>query len=94
VIPGEPLRARLYEAYASQHLRCGDGEAAALIYRHDILSALPQPIAGPVLDIGCRQGHLVKPMLADGTTRLELMPARNRWPWPGAAGLDRIRQGN
>ncbi len=63
--PAESLRARLYAACASQHLRCGDGEAATLIYCHDILSALPQPIAGLVLDIDCRQRHPVKLMLAD-----------------------------
>ena len=26
--------------------------------------------------------------------RPELMSARNRWPWPGQAGLDQIQQGD
>ena len=64
--PIDPLRGRLYGTYASQHAHCIDGEAAALIYRRDIRPALPLPAAGPVLDIGCGQGQLVKLMLADG----------------------------
>ena len=93
-IPGESLRERLYEAYASQHARCGDGEAAALIYRRDIRPALPQPIAGPVLDIGCRQGHLVKLMLADGYDATGIDVSPEQVALARAAGLDRIRQGN
>lgn len=89
---GEWLRERLYEAYASQHVRSGDGKAAALVYRRDIRSALPLPMAGPVLDIGCSQGHLVKLMLSDGydATGIDVSPEQVA----RAAGLDRIRQGN
>jgi hypothetical protein len=63
---GRALRDGLYEAYASQHAGRGSGQASALIYRRDIRPVLPPPTAGPVIDIGCRQGELVKPMLADG----------------------------
>ena len=91
-LQGQSLRERLYEAYASQHARSGDGKAAALIYRRDIRSALPQPIAGPVLYIGCSQGHLVKLMLSDGydATELDVSPEQVA----RAEGLDQIRQGN
>ena len=53
-----------------------DGEAAALIYRRDIRPALPPPAAGPVLDIGCGQGQLVRLMLADGydATGIDVSP--------------------
>ena len=90
-IPGESLGERLCEAYASQHARCGDGEAAALTYRHNILSALPQPIAGPVLDTGCSQGHLVKLMLADGYDATGIDVSPEQVALARAAGLDRIR---
>ena len=90
-VSGESLGERLYEAYASQHARCGDGEAAALIYRRDIWPALPQPISGPVLDIGCRQGHLVKLMLADGYNATGIDVSPEQVALARAAGLDRIR---
>jgi len=93
-IPGEPLRERLYEAYASPHARCGDGEAGAHICRRDIRPTLPQPIAGLVLDIGCRQGHLVKLMLADGYDATGIDASPEQVALDRAAGLDRIRQGN
>ena len=92
--PGEVLRERLYEAYASQHARCGDGDAAALIYRRDIRPTLPQPIAGPWHDVGCRQGHLVKLMLADGYDATGIDVSPEQVALARAAGLDRIRQGS
>jgi SAM-dependent methyltransferase len=57
---------RLYEAYASQHAGLASRSAAALIYRRDIQPALPPQSAGPILDIGCGQGELVRLMVADG----------------------------
>ena len=63
--PIDPLRERLYGAYASQHAGCGDGEAAALIYRRDIRPVL-LPTAGPVLDIGEAGAWVVPP--ADSRT--------------------------
>jgi hypothetical protein len=48
------FRNPLYEAYASQHVRHGGGEAAALVYRRDIRPLLPPPGSG-------LQEHLTKP---------------------------------
>jgi 2-polyprenyl-3-methyl-5-hydroxy-6-metoxy-1,4-benzoquinol methylase len=60
------LRDRLYEAYASQHAGTGNPAATALLYRREIRPFLPPPSAGPVIDIGCGQGELVKVLLAEG----------------------------
>ena len=57
------MRDRLYEAYSSQHADSGGaagGEAATLIYRRDIRPLLPPPAAGPVADLGCGRGELVR----------------------------------
>jgi SAM-dependent methyltransferase len=59
-------RDRLYESYASQHAGCANGVSTALIYRRDIRPLLPSSATGPVLDIGCGQGQLVRLLLADG----------------------------
>jgi 2-polyprenyl-3-methyl-5-hydroxy-6-metoxy-1,4-benzoquinol methylase len=90
----EPLRERLYGTYASQHAGCGDGEAAGLIYRRDIRPALPSPAAGPVLDIGCGQGQLVKLMLADGYEAAGIDVSPEQVALARAAGLDQIQQGD
>ncbi|MGO9781531.1 MAG: class I SAM-dependent methyltransferase [Streptosporangiaceae bacterium] len=90
----EPLRERLYGTYASQHAGCGDGEAAALIYRRDIRPALPPPASGPVLDIGCGQGQLVKLMLADGYEAAGIDVSPEQVALAQAAGLDQIEQGD
>ena len=90
----EPLRDRLYGTYASQHAGCGDGEAAALIYRRDIRPALPLPTAGPVLDIGCGQGQLVKLMLADSYDAVGIDVSPEQVALARAAGLDQIQQGD
>jgi 2-polyprenyl-3-methyl-5-hydroxy-6-metoxy-1,4-benzoquinol methylase len=88
------LRDRLYEAYASHHASYNDGEAAALIYRRDIRPALPPPSAGPVLDIGCGQGQLVRLMIADGYDAEGIDVSPEQVGLAQAAGLDRIRQGD
>jgi 2-polyprenyl-3-methyl-5-hydroxy-6-metoxy-1,4-benzoquinol methylase len=63
----DPVRDRLYEAYASTHSGRSDRAAAALIYRRDIRPHLPAPAAGRrVLDIGCGQGDLVRLLQLDG----------------------------
>ena len=92
--PIDPLRERLYGAYASQHASCSDGEAAALIYRRDIRPALLPPAAGPVLDIGCGPGQLVKLMLADGYDAAGIDVSPERMALAQATGLDRIQQGD
>jgi SAM-dependent methyltransferase len=88
------LRDRLYEAYASHHAGRGDGEAAALVYRRDIRPLLPAPCAGPVLDIGCGQGHLVRLLLADGYDAAGVDVSAEQVALARAAGLDRVEQGD
>ena len=88
------LRERLYKAYASQHAQCSDGEAAALIYRRDIRPVLLAPAAGPVLDIGCGQGQLVRLMLDDGYDAMGIDVSPEQVALAQAAGLDRIHHGD
>src|ERR1039457_4691454 len=59
-------RDRLHKAYTSQQAGRDESVAPALTYRRDIRPALPRPSAGPVVDIGCGQGELVRLLLADG----------------------------
>ena len=92
--PGGSLRERLYEAYASQHAQCSDGVATALIYRRDIRPVLPVPTAGPVLDIGCGQGQLVRLMLQDGYDATGIDVSPEQVALAQATGLDRIQQGD
>ena len=63
---GSHLRDRLHQAYSCEHARRGRGQDIALIYRRDIRPLMPKVAAGPVIDIGCGQGQLVKLLLADG----------------------------
>jgi 2-polyprenyl-3-methyl-5-hydroxy-6-metoxy-1,4-benzoquinol methylase len=88
------LRSRLYEAYASQHAGSGGGEAAALVYRRDIRPFLPPPEAGPVIDLGCGSGELVRLLQADGydVEGIEISP--EQVALAHAAGAGRVRQGD
>jgi 2-polyprenyl-3-methyl-5-hydroxy-6-metoxy-1,4-benzoquinol methylase len=88
----EGLRTRLYSAYASQHAATGDGEAVALNYRRDIRPALPPQSVGPVLDIGCGQGHLVQLMCADGYDAEGVDVSPEQVAMAHAAGVDRVRE--
>jgi 2-polyprenyl-3-methyl-5-hydroxy-6-metoxy-1,4-benzoquinol methylase len=88
------LRDRLYQAYASQHAGCGDGMAAALAYRRDIRPVLPLPSAGPVIDIGCGQGELVRLLLADGYNAEGVDVSPEQVAVAQAAGLCRVRHGD
>ena len=88
------LRHRLYEAYATQHAGCGNGGAAALIYRRDIRPMLPLPGSGPVMDIGCGQGALVRLLLADGYDAEGVDISPEQVSLARAAGLDRVRHGD
>ncbi len=47
-----------------------------MVYRRDVRPWLPAPAAGPILDIGCGQGALVRLMLADGyrATGIDISP--------------------
>jgi 2-polyprenyl-3-methyl-5-hydroxy-6-metoxy-1,4-benzoquinol methylase len=91
---GSALRDRLYQAYASQHAGRGDGEATALIYRRDIRPLLPHRADGPVVDIGCGQGQLVKLMAADGYQAYGVDISAEQVAIAHAAGLDCVRQGH
>lgn len=90
------LRNRLYEAYASQHAGSGSGsgEAAALVYRRDIGPLLPPPVAGPVVDIGCGRGELVRLLQADGFDAEGIDISPEQAELARAAGIARVRQGD
>lgn len=88
------MRDRLYEAYASHHAGSSDGKASALVYRRDIRPLLPVPEAGPVLDIGCGQGELVRLLLADGYDAGGVDVSPEQVVLARAAGLDQVQQGD
>jgi 2-polyprenyl-3-methyl-5-hydroxy-6-metoxy-1,4-benzoquinol methylase len=88
------LRDRLYTAYASQHAGCRQGDAARLIYRRDIRPALPEPSCGPVVDIGCGQGDLVRLMLADGYEASGVDVSSEQVALARAAGLELVQEGD
>ncbi len=88
------LRSRLYEAYASQHAGIGSGEAGTLVYRRDIRPLLPPPAAGPVVDIGCGRGDLVRLLQADGYDAEGIDVSPEQTALAQAAGIFRVRQGD
>jgi SAM-dependent methyltransferase len=88
------LRDRLYEVYASQHAGCSGEGGNALVYRREIRPALPSPEAGPVVDVGCGQGQLVKLLLADGYDAEGIDVSPEQVAIARASGLDRVRQGD
>lgn len=90
----DDLRSRLYEAYASQHAGRGGDEAAALVYRRDLRPLLPSPAAGPVVDIGCGRGELVRLLQADGFDAEGIDISPEQAALARAAGVPRVRQGD
>jgi cyclopropane fatty-acyl-phospholipid synthase-like methyltransferase len=88
------FRDRLYSAYASQHAGCASDEAAALVYRRDIRRALPRPGDGPVADLGCGQGALVRLMLADGYDAEGIDISCEQVRLAHEAGTVQVRQGD
>jgi 2-polyprenyl-3-methyl-5-hydroxy-6-metoxy-1,4-benzoquinol methylase len=88
------VRSRLYEAYASQHAGRGGDEAAALVYRRDIRPLLPPPLAGPVVDLGCGRGELVRLLQADGFDAEGIDISPEQAELARAAGVARVRQGD
>jgi len=80
-------------SYASQHVGCGDGNTTSLIYRRDIRPLLPQPSAGPVIDIGCGQGALVRLLLADGYDAEGVDVSSEQVAIAHTAGLNQVRHG-
>ena len=88
------LRSRLYESYASQHAGTVSGGAAALVYRRDIRPLLPPPAAGPIVDIGCGRGDLVRLLQADGFDVEGIDVSPEQTTLAHAAGITRVRQGD
>lgn len=91
---GDPLRERLYEAYASLHSGHANENATALVYRHDIKPLLPAPAYGPVVDIGCGQGELVRLMVADAYDAEGIDISPEQVAIAHEAGIYQVRQGN
>ena len=87
------LRSRLYEAYTSQHAGCGGDEAAALVYCRDIRPLLPPPPDGPVVDLGCGRGELVRLLQADGFDAEGIDISPEQVALARAAGVARVCQG-
>jgi 2-polyprenyl-3-methyl-5-hydroxy-6-metoxy-1,4-benzoquinol methylase len=88
------LRDRLYQAYASQHAGRDDSMAAALIYARDIRPSLASPSAGPIIDIGCGQGELVRLLLADGYTAEGVDVSAEQVAIAHAGNLPEVRKGD
>lgn len=89
-----PLRERLYESYVSQHSgRVPDG-VVRLIYRRDIRSLLPPRSAGPVVDIGCGSGQLVRCLLRDGYEAEGIDVSPEQVSLAHQAGLQQVQQGD
>ena len=87
-------RDRLHKAYASPPADRAGSRAVALIYRRDIRPALPRPSAGPVIDIGCGQGDLVRLLVADGYDAEGIDISPEQVARAQATGLDRVHLGD
>ena len=88
------LRDRLYESYVSQHSGAGSADATRLIYRRDIRPLLPPPAAGPVADIGCGSGQLVRCMLADGYDATGIDVSPEQVALARSSGLTQVQEGD
>jgi len=88
------LRDRLYESYASQHSGPGSADATRLAYRRDIRPLLPPPSAGPVTDIGCGSGQLVRCLLADGYDAAGIDVSPEQVALARSAGLTQVQAGD
>ncbi len=88
------LRNRLYEAYASQHSGEGSAEATRLAYRRDIRPLLPPATAGPVADIGCGSGQLVRCLLDDGYDASGIDVSPEQVTLAHQAGLTQVEAGD
>jgi SAM-dependent methyltransferase len=88
------MRDRLYESYASQHSGAGSAGATQVIYRRDIRPLLPPPSAGPIVDIGCGSGQLVRCLLADGYNAAGIDVSPEQVALAREAGVDQVRHGD
>lgn len=91
--PGS-LRDRLYKAYASEHAGQGNGEATATVYRRILRPLLPPPDMGPIIDIGCGQGALVRLLESDGYDAEGVDVSPEQVAIAQASGADRVQQGD
>lgn len=87
------MRNRLCEAYTSQHTATGAGGSAAFICRRDIRPMLPSQETGPVVDIGCGQGELVRLMVADGYDARGIAVSPEQVAIAHASDLNQVQQG-
>jgi 2-polyprenyl-3-methyl-5-hydroxy-6-metoxy-1,4-benzoquinol methylase len=88
------LRSRLYESYASQHSGTGQLDATRGAYRRDIRPLLPPPAAGPVVDIGCGSGQLVRCLLDDGYDAGGVDVSPEQVALAHDAGIAQVRHGD
>jgi 2-polyprenyl-3-methyl-5-hydroxy-6-metoxy-1,4-benzoquinol methylase len=88
------VRDRLYASYASQHSGLGSPAATGIIFRRDIRPLLPPPSAGPVIDIGCGAGQLVRCLLADGYDAAGIDISPEQVALAHADGLPQVRHGD
>ena len=84
------LRDRLYKSYVSQHSGTSSADATRLMYQRDIRPLLPPPAAGPVADIGCGSGQLVRCLVADGYQGKGIDVSPEQVALAHEAGLDRF----
>src|SRR5690348_16095179 len=88
------LRGRLYESYATTHSGPGSATATRLSYRRDIRPLLPPPSAGPVIDIGCGSGELVRCLTDDGYAASGIDVSPDQVALAHAAGVPTVRHGD
>jgi 2-polyprenyl-3-methyl-5-hydroxy-6-metoxy-1,4-benzoquinol methylase len=88
------LRDRLYESYASQHSGQGSAAATRVSYRRHIRPLLPPPSAGPVIDIGCGSGQLLRCLVDDGYGAAGIDVSPEQVALARAAGLGQVRHGD
>jgi 2-polyprenyl-3-methyl-5-hydroxy-6-metoxy-1,4-benzoquinol methylase len=89
-----PLRDRLYESYVSQHSGQAPDGVVRLIYRRDIRPLLPPRPAGPVVDIGCGSGQLVRCLLGDGYDAEGIDVSPEQVSLAHQTGLKQVQQGD
>jgi len=88
------MRDRLYQSYASQHSGAGSAGVTKIIFRRDIRPLLPPPSAGPIVDIGCGSGHLVRCLLADGYDAAGIDVSPEQVALASQSGLEQVRLGD
>src|ERR1700761_8076166 len=70
------------------------GAATRLVYQRDIRPLLPPPAAGPVVDIGCGSGQLVRCLLDDGYRATGIDVSPEQVALAHEAGLGQVELGD